>query len=102
MASRTNKRKVDSPHRDFRALDKADPEIKRWAEKFNELKFAEEDVPKGYFSEADLANQLSMSRSGIRHYLMRLVDSGDAEYVRVRRRGGVKKRVYPQRFYKLK
>jgi len=92
MASRKNKRKVDSSDKPPRALTD-------WAEALQSVVEAVDEVPEGFHTIPELAEKLHISLSTVRRKVYQLQKEGKVEMRRFRRQGTAK--IYPVNHFKM-
>jgi len=92
MASRKNKRKVDSADKPPRALTE-------WAEALQSVVEPTDAVPDGFYTVVELADQLHLSISSVRRKIYMMRKEGKVEVKRFRRQGPAK--VYPVDHFKI-
>ena len=92
MASRTNKRKVDSADKPERALTD-------WAEALQAVVEEVDEVPEGFHTIPELAEKLHISLSTVRRKVYKMRKEGKVEMRRFRRQGTAK--IYPVNHFKI-
>ena len=92
MASRANKRKVDTADQPPRALTD-------WAKALESVVEPTDVVPDGFYTVVELADQLHLSISSVRRKIYMMRKEGKIEVKRFRRQGPAK--VYPVDHFKI-
>ena len=92
MASRKDRRKVDTADKPPRALTE-------WAEALQSVVEMSDEVPEGFHTIPELAETLHISLSTVRRKVYQLKKEGKVEMRRFRRQGAVK--IYPVNHFKI-
>ena len=92
MASRRNKRKVDSYH-------KPEGDLTDWAEALQSVVEPTDKVPEGFYTISELGEKLQMSISTVRRKVYQMKKDGTVEMRKFRRQGPVK--IYPANHFKI-
>ena len=92
MASRKDRRKVDTADKPPRALTD-------WAEALQGVVEAVDEVPEGFHTIPELAEKLHISLSTVRRKVYQLQKEGKVEMRKFRRQGAAK--IYPVNHFKI-
>ena len=98
MAGRKNIRSLDNALEDFKRVK--DKEMAEWARLFLEARGGEDKIPKGWYSERQLAEKFGMSITGVRPHIRKLENEGKLEVKKFKIK--VEKRMYRINHYRIK
>ena len=92
MASRKDKREVDTPN-------EPEGDLTDWAEALQSVVEPTDVVPEGFYTISELGEKLQMSISTVRRKVYQMKKDGTVEMRKFRRQGPVK--IYPANHFKI-
>lgn len=98
MAGRKSIRTLDHALEDFKRVK--NKEMVEWARLMIDARGGEDEVPKGWYTERELAEKFSMASTGVRPHIRKLESEGKLEVKKFKIK--VEKRMYRINHYRIK